>query len=675
MPTTTNALPHFSLDFTTLEAQLDQYLQRCRDTIIKTLEQKVHTWETLVEPLDLVEDQLSQFFSPVSHLHAVCNSPELRQVYENCLAKLSDYHTEVGQNEVLYQAYCTLSKSPEYAQLDAVQHKVIENTLRDFRLSGVGLAEAKKLRFKEIQQHLSKLTSQFENNIMDATDHWQYHTTDLTALAGIPENTLQAAQEKAKQLNKPGYVLGIDFPTYYAVVTYAQSRSLRQTFYTAYQTRASNHGPDAGKWDNSELMSELLALRHEEAELLGFANFTELSLATKMAPSTDHVIRFLEDLAKRSKSFAHKELKQLQQFAEQKGFEGPLESWDVSFYSEQLKQSEYHISQETLRAYFPADQVFKGLFKLLKQIFDLSIKPIQAETWHPDVHVYQLTGADGQSRGHLYVDLYARANKRGGAWMDDGRTRWRFSNGDLQQPIAFLTCNFAPPTEQIPALLTHEDVETVFHEMGHCLHHVLTQVDCVSVSGIHGVAWDAIELPSQFMENFCWQKPVIDMISRHYQTGETLPDNTLKQLQKARSFQAGMMMIRQIELALFDFRLYQSPQKLTGQDIQAILDQVRKEVAVLTPPAFACFQHSFGHIFAGGYSAGYYSYKWAEVLSADAFSRFEEEGILNPETGKSFLQTILEKGGSAKPMELFVAFRGREPMIDALLRHNGLTIT
>jgi oligopeptidase A len=673
MDNAVNQLRSFTLDLSTIGSELDHHLQHCRETIIGILEKNHHTWNTLVSPLDLAEDRLSQFFAPISHLHAVCNTPELREVYEACLAKLSDYHTEVGQNEPLCNAYRQLAESPEYKTLDRAQQKVIQDTLRDFRLSGVDLPESKKQRFKAIAQKISQLTSQFENNIMDATDHWEYHTIDTTELSGLPASTLQAAEEKAKQHDKPGYLLGIDFPTYHAVMSYADSRTLRETFYTAYQTRASDQGPEADRWDNSTLMCELLALRHEEAVLLGFANYAELSLATKMAPSTNRVTQFLVDLAKRSKPFAIKELEQLHAFAQHAGFTDTLQSWDLSYYSEKLKQTEYQISQEALRAYFPVDQVMQGLFSLLNTIFGLTIELIKAPTWHPDVHVYQLIGEDDQPRGHLYVDLYARANKRGGAWMDDGRTRWRLHNGTLQQPIAFLTCNFAPPTETTPALLTHEDVETLFHEMGHCLHHLLSQVDYISVSGIHGVAWDAVELPSQFLENFCWQKPVIDLISKHYLTGKPLPENTLRQLQKARGFQAGMMMLRQVELSLFDFRLYQSTQTLTSSDIQSILDQVRRDVALLTPPAFARFQHSFSHIFAGGYSAGYYSYKWAEVLSADAFSRFEEEGILNPIIGKAFLQAILEKGGSIDPMELFTTFRGREPSIDALLRHNGLT--
>ena len=667
-----NHLLNFTLDLQQIEPMLDQHLAQCRATLATVTAQATHTWDTLVTPIDKAEDQLSQFFSPVSHLHAVCNTPELRVVYEKCLLKLSDYHTEVGQNEALYRAYQALANSPSYSQLQPAQQKVIQDTLRDFRLSGVDLSQAKKERFKAIQQQLATLTSQFENHILDATDHWQYHTTDVLLLQGLPPSTLSAAQEKAKHLNKPGYVLGIDFPTYHTVMTYADSAELRKTFYTAYQTRASEQGPDAGKWDNSALMVELLALRQEEALLLGFKNYAELSLASKMADSTVTVTHFLEDLAKRSKPFAIKELQELQDFATTLGHQDALNNWDIGYYSEKFKQTHYQISQEALRAYFPAEHVLQGLFELINTLFGMVIKPIIAPTWHTDARVYQLHTSQGEARGYLYVDLYARANKRGGAWMDDGRTRWRLSKTELQQPIAYLTCNFAPPTETLPALLTHEDVETLFHEMGHCLHHLLTQVDYLSVSGIHGVAWDAIELPSQFMENFCWQKAVIDKISCHYQTQQPLPEMTLKQLQKLRSFQAGMMMVRQVELALFDFRLYQHTERLTSSKIQAILDQVRQEVAVLPPPAFVRFQHGFSHIFAGGYSAGYYSYKWAEVLSADVFSRFEEEGILNPDTGRAFLHHILEQGGSQEPMALFVAFRGRKPSIDALLRHNGL---
>ncbi|MDF2939802.1 MAG: oligopeptidase [Gammaproteobacteria bacterium] len=655
-----------------VEPAIDTLLQECRRTIEKTLAQKAPwTWEKLVQPIETQDEKLSKVWSPVSHLNSVKNSPQLREAYEHCIAKLSEYHTDVGQNLALFKAYEELSQSPEYQKLDSVQKRIIDHTLRDFKLSGVSLADDKKQRYKEIQQRLSQLCTQFENHIMDATDSWSYHTEDESLLKGLPEHSIAAAKEKAEKASKAGWMLGIDFPTYYAVITYADDRHLRKIFYTAYATRASDQDPNAGKWDNSKIMQEILALRHEEAELLGFSNFAEVSLYTKMAKDPKKVLGFLEDLAKRSKPMAQKELQALQSFAESQGLKGSLQSWDIAYYSEKLRQAEFGLSEESLRPYFPATQALKGLFEIVEKIYGLTVKERKVDTWHESVQFFDLYD-NKQLRGSFYVDLYARPNKRGGAWMDDYITRRRLEDGSIQSPVAYLTCNFTPPLKDKPACLTHDEVTTLFHEFGHVMHHLMSKVDYLAASGIHGVEWDAVELPSQFMENFCWCEEVMPLISSHIETQEPLPKAMFEQLLKTRSFQAGLMMLRQLEFSLFDFRMHYLYDPKHPQDIQAVLDQVRKEIAVLKPPAFNRFQHSFSHIFAGGYAAGYYSYKWAEVLSADAFSKFEEEGVLNPNTGKAFLNCILEQGSTKDAMDLFIDFRGREPKIDALLQHNGI---
>lgn len=656
-----------------IEPGIDKRLEACRDAINTVLAQNgPWSWENLVQPIEIEDENLSRSWSPVGHLNSVKNSPELRKAYEACLAKLSDYHTEVGQNIKLYAAYESLAQGSDFTKLDGVQKRIIKHTLRDFRLSGVSLEPDKKQRYKEIQQRLSKLTTQFENNIMDATDSWVYHTDDKTMLKGLPEHTLTAAAEKAKQAEKTGWLLGIDFPTYYAVITYADNRELRKIFYTGYMTRASDQGQHSEKWDNSKIMDEILALRHEEAILLGFKNFAELSLATKMAKSPKQVLEFLEDLAKRSKNMAKTELDTLQEFAEAQGLDATLQAWDMAYYSEKLRQAEFGLSEEALRPYFPVTQVLKGLFEVIHRIYGLSVKERQVETWHESVQFFDIYDTNNQLRGSFYVDLYARPNKRGGAWMDDYLTRHRLQDGYVQSPIAYLTCNFTPPLPGKPACLTHDEVTTLFHEFGHVMHHLMSKVDYLAASGIHGVEWDAVELPSQFMENFCWCEEVLPLISSHIETKEPLPKPMFEQLLKTRSFQAGLFMLRQIEFSLFDFRLHYYYDPAKPKAVQQVLDEVRSEVAVIVPPKFNRFQHGFSHIFAGGYAAGYYSYKWAEVLSADAFSKFEEDGILNRKVGEAFLHSILEKGSSKDAMDLFVDFRGREPKIDALLRHNGI---
>jgi oligopeptidase A len=633
---------------------------------------KTYTWANLVAVLEDLDDRLNKAWAPVSHLNSVANSDELRDAYNACLPMLSEYATEIGQNEALYQAYQSLSESDEAKGFDEAQRKIIDNALRDFRLSGVALPPEQKARYKEIAQELSKLCSQFQDNLLDATNGWRKHIEDDSLLVGIPETSLNLAKQTAEREGLSGWVFNLEFPSYLAVMTYADNRELRRELYWAFCTRASDQGPNAGKWDNSELMERILALRHEEAQLLGYRNFAELSLATKMAQSTDAVISFLEDLSRRSLPVARKDLEELRAFAaEQHGLD-QLESWDIGYYAEKLRQHSYALSEEEVKPYFPAPKVIQGMFAVVERLYGLTIEQREGiDVWNPEVGFYEIRDAGGEIRGCFYLDLYARPKKRGGAWMDDCVTRRRLDSG-VQVPVAFLTCNFTPPVGSDPSLLRHEEVLTLFHEFGHGLHHMLTRVDHLGVSGIHGVEWDAVELPSQFMENFCWEREALDLLSGHYQTGARIPDELFDKMIAARNFQSGMGMVRQLEFSLFDFRIHREYDPATGGRVYPILDEVRQQTAVFIPPAFNRFPHSFSHIFAGGYAAGYYSYKWAEVLSSDAYSLFEEKGIFHRETGRSFLEKILERGGSRKAMDMFVDFRGREPQIDALLRHNGI---
>lgn len=631
------------------------------------------TWATLVQPLQEMENRLARLWSPVSHMNAVVNSEPLRAAYNACLPKLSAYATELGQNEGLYRAYRAIKDGPEYARLDTAQRKVIDNALRDFRLTGVDLPPEQQARFKDIQQQLSQLTTRFEENLLDATNAWQQHITDEARLAGLPDYARAMARQAAEQKDLEGWLLTLEFPSYYAVLTFADDRTLRQQLHEAYTTRASDVGPHAGQWDNSAVMEEILALRHEQAHLLGFANFAELSLATKMARDTAQVTGFLQDLAARARPMAEREFAALEAFARERDGLDRLEAWDVGYYSEKLRHQQFDISQEQLKPYFPERRVLAGMFEVVRRLYGLRIGEVEGmQTWHPDVRFYEIRDHDEQLRGRFYLDLYARGKKRGGAWMDDCIGRMRRSDGTLQIPAAYLVCNLTPPVDGKPALFTHDEVITLFHEFGHGLHHMLTRVDYLDVSGINGVPWDAVELPSQFMENWCWEREAMDLISGHVDTGEALPDALYEKLYAARNFGAGMQMVRQLEFSLFDFRLHLDYDPAQGGRIQPLLDAVRAEVAVVRQPDYNRFQHGFAHIFAGGYAAGYYSYKWAEVLSADAFAQFEEAGIFDRETGERFLHAVLEQGGSREALELFVEFRGREPQIDALLRHSGL---
>ncbi len=658
-----------------VEPAIDELLSEARATVEKHLNTtKTYTWENLVEPLESADNKLSKTWSPVSHMNSVINSDALRDAYNACLPKLSAYSTEIGQNEALFNAYHTIADSPAYASFSVAQKKIISNALRDFKLSGIGLDEDKKQRFKAINQELSKLASNFEENVLDATNAWVKLLIDENALAGLPASALAQAKQTAELANQTGWMITLQFPSYHAVMTYADNRELRREHYEAFSTRASDQGPHGGQWDNSENMEKIMALRHEKALLLGFKNFAELSLATKMAEKPDDVIHFLENLAAKSLPQAHKDLSDLRAFAEAHYGINDLQPWDIGYFSEKMRQHFYQLSQEEVKAYFPISTVLPGLFGVVEKLYGLKISEISDfDSWHPDVRFFQIHDQDNQLRGKFFMDLYARPQKRGGAWMDDCVGRKKF-NDHLQNPVAYLTCNFTPPTGNDPALLTHDEVTTLFHEFGHGLQHMLTKIDYLGVSGINGVEWDAVELPSQFMENWCWEQESLHLLSGHYQTGEKLPDTLFNKMLAAKNFQAGMVMVRQLEFSLFDFKIHLGYDPKLGGRIYSTLDEVRSQVSVVIPPKFNRFAHGFSHIFAGGYAAGYYSYKWAEVLSSDAFSLFEEKGIFDKDAGKAFLTNILELGGSQNAMELFVKFRGRKPTIDALLRHNGIGV-
>jgi len=652
---------------------VDQLLAESRRLVEQLLEQNsCYSWDNLVEPLDTMDDRINRAWSPVGHMNAVVNNDALRETYNDCLPVLSEYGTEMGQHEGLYKAFRQIADGDEYARLDTAQKKVIDNALRDFRLSGIELGQDARNRYKEILQKLSQLSSQYSDNVLDATNAWHKQISDETLLAGLPESARSLAKQTAGQRGLEGWVFTLEFPSYYPVMTYADNQDLREELYSAYVTRASEQGPHAGQWDNTAIMDEILALRHEAARLLGFNNYAERSLATKMADSTEQVTGFLNDLAERSRPAAVRELEEVRDFARAHDNSDDLQAWDIPYYSEKLRQKKYAISQEELKPYFPEPRVVAGLFLIVERLYGLQIEAVKGiDTWHEDVHFYRIKDASGEVRGEFYLDLYARQHKRGGAWMDECICRRGTVKG-LQIPVAYLTCNFSPPIGDQPALFTHDEVITLFHEFGHGLHHMLTQINYSGVSGISGVAWDAVELPSQFMENWCWEREALDLFSGHFESGEKIPDEMYQRMQQAKNYQSAMQMMRQLEFASFDFRIHRDFDPDKGARIHSTLNRVREEIAVMQLPAFNRFENSFTHIFGGGYAAGYYSYKWAEVLSADAFSAFEETGIFNRDTGNKFLSSVLEQGGSREPMELFVEFRGREPTIDALLRHSGL---
>ena len=655
---------------------VDELLAENHALVARLLADSSHpTWNNFMQPLTDANERLSRAWGQVSHLNAVMNSAELREVYNANLPKVTQYYAELSQNLALYQKVKALHSSNAYAGLSATRQKIIENELRDFRLGGAELPDKEKARFLDIQEESSTLCARFSDNILDATNAYAWLVEDEAELSGIPADERQVAAEAAQEAGKTGWLFTLKAPSYGPLMQYADNRALRARMYAAYNTRASELGkPDL---DNTPLMAQILKLRAEEAHLLGFANYAELSLATKMANTAQQVLDFLRELAQRARPFAEHDLAELREFARTQLGIAELQAWDVSYASEHLRQQRYAFSEQEVKQYFPEENVLAGMFKLVKTLYGLGIRPSSAPVWHETVRFFDIVDHDGKLVGQFYLDLYARDSKRGGAWMDDAITRRRTATG-VQTPVAYLNCNFAAPVGGRPALFTHDEVITLFHEFGHGLHHLLTRVEDLGVSGINGVEWDAVELPSQFMENFCWEWEVLQDMTRHAETAEKetdgkLPSALFDKMIAAKNFQSGLQTLRQIEFSLFDMRLHGDFDPSGSMTIQQLLDEVRSEVAVLTPPAFNRFPNSFSHIFAGGYAAGYYSYKWAEVLSADAYSLFEESGVPNLAAGLRFRDEILAVGGSRSAMQSFVAFRGREPTLDALLRHSGLS--
>jgi len=657
-----------------IQPAVEQAIADCRAKVEEVLaSDTAPSWESIIIPLAETDDRLSRIWSPVSHLNSVQNSEELREAYEACLPALSEYGTWVGQNKGLYEAYKSIKESEAFVTLSQAQQKTIIDELRDFELSGIGLPADQQKRYGEISKRTSELSSNFSNNVLDATMGWSKHITDEAELSGLPESAMAAAKAAAEAKELDGWLLTLEMPSYIPIMTYADNKPLRREIYEAFVTRASDRGPNAGKWDNTDLISEELQLRHEVSRLLGFASYSEKSLATKMAESPTQVLGFLNDLAAKAKPQGEREVEELKAFVKEEFDIDELDLWDVTYYSEKLKQKLYQISDEELRPYFPESKAVSGLFEVLNRLFGMTVVEREGvDVWHESVRFFDIFDSTNTLRGSFYLDLYAREHKRGGAWMDECRVRRITENGELQTPVAYLTCNFNKPVGGKPALFTHDEVVTLFHEFGHGIHHMLTQIDVASVSGINGVPWDAVELPSQFLENWCYEEEALAFISGHYETGEPLPKEMLDKMLAAKNFQSAMFILRQLEFGMFDFTLHTNYDPDLGAKVLETLAEVKAKVAVLPSVEWNRFSHSFGHIFAGGYGAGYYSYLWAEVLSADAFSRFEEEGIFNTETGQSFLNNILEMGGSEEPMELFKRFRGREPQVDAMLRHAGI---
>ena len=626
------------------------------------------SWENFVEPIEMVSEKISRAWGQIEHLNAVVNSDDLRKAYNDNLIKLTEFYTNLSQDEALYKKYQSLKDGEIFKSLTPSQKRIIDNVLREFKLGGAELNELEKARFKVIQEKLAKLSTQFEENILDATNEFSIFVGDADDLQGIPEENIKKAQSEAIEDKKEGYKFTLHFPSYLPVMQYAEDRNLREKLYRGYATRASELA--SPKFDNTKLIDEILALRYESAKLLGFNHFTEMSLVTKMAKSNEEVVSFLMDLANKAKPFALKDMEELSAFSKTLGIE-KLEAWDIAYVSEKLRQAKYSFSENEVKQYFPEHRVLKGLFKVVETIFKLKIIKTDTPTWHKDVSFYSIKNDGDELVGQFYFDLYARNHKRGGAWMDEAISRYK-NSFESSHPVAFLTCNFSSPSENKPALFSHDDVITLFHEFGHGLHHMLTKVDEYSISGIKGVEWDAVELPSQFMENFCWEWDVVKHMTEHVDNKSPLPEALFKKMIEAKNFQSGMQTLRQIEFSLFDIRLHTQYSDQNKINSLKLLETIRDEIAVVRPPAWNRFPNSFSHIFAGGYAAGYYSYKWAEVLASDAFSLFEEEGILSSNAGQKFQEEVLSKGGSRPAMESFVAFRGRAPSVDALLRHSGM---
>ncbi len=658
---------------------VEQLLQHNRAVVEKLLaDPATPTWENFVLPLDDANEQVSRAWGQVGHLNAVMNSPEWREVYNSNLPAITQYYAELGQNQALYEKYKVLRAGAAFATLSVTRKKIIENELRDFRLSGAELGDDKKARFLEIQEELSVLTSRFSDNLLDATNDFTLLVERSDELTGLPADDVEAAAEAAQKAGKDGWLFTLKAPSYMPVLQYADNRALREKMYEAYGKRASEFGKT--EWDNTPLISKILKLRAEEAQLLGYATYAELSLASKMANTPQQIMQFLRELAQRARPYAEKDVAELREFAHAQLGLADMQAWDVAYVSEKLRQQRYAFSEQEVKQYFPEDVVLSGMFKVVESIYGLRMRLSSAPVWHESVRFFDVHDADNKLIGQFYVDLYARSSKRGGAWMDDAITRRSVAPSihvpaGIQTPVAYLNCNFAPPVGDKPALFTHDEVITLFHEFGHGLHHLLTEVEDLGVSGINGVEWDAVELPSQFMENFCWEWEVLSSMTRHVDTGAALPCELFDKMLAAKNFQVGMQTLRQVEFSIFDMRVHSDFDVHSAKTVMQLLDEVRQEVAVLIPPSYNRFPNSFSHIFSGGYAAGYYSYKWAEVLSADAYSLFEKHGILNAEIGQRFRKEVLATGGSRDAMQSFIAFRGREPNIDALLRHSGLVDT
>jgi len=662
-----DGLPRFSeIRPEHVEPALRQVLDENRRRIAAIEALTNPTFDSVVVPLEAMRHRLGRVWSPVGHLNGVMNSEPLRVAYNACLPLLSEYSTDLAQNEALYRAYKHIAEH-EGPRLDAVQREVLAHALRDFRLAGVALDGERKARFKAIMMELSQLGAKFEENVLDATNEWSRHVTDAAELKGINAGIIDQAAQRAKDKGLPGWLFGLDQPTYVAVVTDCESPDMRRAFYEAWSTRASDQGPSAGKYDNTQVIERILALRHEASRLLDFNNFAEYALADRMAHTVPEVTGFLRQLARAARGAGERDLAELEAFAGRK-----LDAWDITFYSERLQQQRYAVSQEELREYLPLPRVLDGLFEVAEQLYGIKVSQKNGvPLWHPDARYYEILDAGGTAIASFYLDPYARPHKRAGAWMDDCIGRQQLG-GELTLPVAYLVCNSLPPQGDRPAQLTHDDVVTLFHEFGHGLHHMMTRVGYPSLAGISGVAWDAVELPSQFMENYAWLPEVLARVTAHAQTGAPLPADKQRQLIATRSFQAGLQTLRQVEFALFDMRLHAEYDPARGGRVYEILNEVRDEVAVIRVPSWHRFPHNFGHVFAGGYAAGYYSYKWAEVLAADAFSAFESAGAFDRATARRFLDSILSRGGSRDPLEAFVEFRGRKPEVTALLKLYGI---
>ena len=649
---------------------VDELLRENRSLISELLADSTPvTWSQFVQPLEDANERLSRAWGQVTHLNAVMNCPELREAYNANLPKITQYHSELAQNQGLFEKFKALKAGSGFALLSRAQQKIVENELRDFRLGGAELPADKKARFVQIQEELSRLYARFEENLLDSTNDFALYIKNRDELAGLPEDVLQVAQEAAAKDGRPGWKLTLHAPSWMPAMQYAENRSLREALYRAYVTRASEFGKP--EWDNTPLIPQILKLRQEKAGLLGFRSYAEVSLVRKMVKSPREVLDFLAELGAKAKPHAERDYHELKEFAHNELKIDNLQAWDIAFSSEKFRTERYAFSDQEVKQYFPESQVLQGMFKLVEALYGISITPGQAPLWHPDVRFFNIRDLGGNLIGQFYTDLYARPSKRGGAWMDEAIARRRKESG-IQNPVAYLNCNFSSPVGGKPALFTHDEVITLFHEFGHGLHHLLTSVDELGVSGINGVEWDAVELPSQFMENFCWEWEVLKYLTRHVDNEQPLPRLLHDKILAAKNFQSGMQTVRQLEFALFDMRLHHDFDPHGDKTMLQLLNEIRSQVAVVIPPEYNRFPNNFSHIFAGGYAAGYYSYKWSEVLSADAYSLFEENGVLNRDIGRRFRDEILGVGGSRPALESFVAFRGRGPQIDALLRHNGM---